>query len=62
MGRIVGAVIVGTEQISGGIPIFHAKDQEEQQRLILSLEKIMDVMAHDLKNGTFILVDHKHTQ
>ncbi|QQE72647.1 hypothetical protein KDJ56_11725 [Brevibacillus composti] len=58
MSRIVAVVITDSQQVSGGVPVFHAKNQEEQQHLILNLEKILDANAHDLKNGTYILVDH----
>lgn len=46
------------DQVCGGAPIFLAKNEEELEALAFLLEKIMDAMAHDLKNGTKIIVKH----
>ncbi|MFD0958797.1 capping complex subunit for YIEGIA [Paenibacillus chungangensis] len=43
----------------GGAPIFIMQSEEGLQETAFLLEKIMDASAHDLKNGTIILVDHQ---
>ncbi|WP_188455069.1 capping complex subunit for YIEGIA [Virgibacillus oceani] len=58
MSRIVAIVSLNPSLVTGGVAIFIAKNEEEQKQIAFSLEKIMDATAHDLKNGTFILVDH----
>jgi len=56
---ILAIVTINKEQlISGGAPVFLAKNQEEQQRTAFLLEKILDGIAHDLENGTMIIVRH----
>ncbi|GAA4844006.1 hypothetical protein GCM10023310_22450 [Paenibacillus vulneris] len=59
MAKIVAIVTSDREQVAGGAPIFITKDADEQQKVAFKLEKILDAMAHDLENGTMILVDHK---
>lgn len=58
MSKIVAIVVTNSIQVDGGAPIFIAKDEEEQQQVAFRLEKILDAAAHDLRNGTIILVDH----
>ncbi|WP_397356522.1 capping complex subunit for YIEGIA [Paenibacillus sp. N3.4] len=41
-----------------GGPIFIVDRPDELQKVAFSLEKILDANAHDLKNGTLILVKH----
>jgi len=56
---ILAIVTINKDQlISGGAPVFLAKNQEEQQRTAFLLEKILDGIAHDLENGTMIIVRH----
>ncbi|HLR67352.1 capping complex subunit for YIEGIA [Virgibacillus alimentarius] len=59
MAEIVAVVTLNPDQISGGVPIFVAENKEEREKVAFSLEKIMDASAHDLVNGSIILVDHK---
>ncbi|MBB3109265.1 hypothetical protein FHS18_001317 [Paenibacillus phyllosphaerae] len=59
MGKIVGIVTVNGEAVAGGAPIFIEPDAEKRETTAFLLEKILDACAHDLKNGTFILVNHK---
>lgn len=61
MAKIVAIVVHNAHQVDGGAPIFIAGSPEEQQQLAFSLEKILDANAHDLKNGTIIIVDHAQT-
>ncbi|MFD2672877.1 capping complex subunit for YIEGIA [Marinicrinis sediminis] len=37
---------------------FYAKDEAELHQLSFRLEKILDATAHDLGNGTMLLVQH----
>jgi hypothetical protein len=58
MARIVAVVVTDSSKAAGGgAPILIAKDTDEQKSMAFLLEKILDAMAHDLKNGTMILVD-----
>lgn len=51
------AVVATHNQVDGGqAPTFIVKNEEEQQQLAFTLEKIMNAAAHNLKNGVFILV------
>ncbi|MCR2803032.1 capping complex subunit for YIEGIA [Paenibacillus soyae] len=59
MAKIVAVVSLKTEEVRGGAPIFIAPDQKNLEEIAFLLEKILDASAHDLKNGTFILVDHQ---
>lgn len=58
MSHIAAIVVIDPNQVAGGAPIFIAKDKQDLQQLAFSLEKILDSAAHDLKNGTIILVKH----
>ncbi|MFD7523955.1 capping complex subunit for YIEGIA [Paenibacillus chitinolyticus] len=59
MATIKAVAVVEGIKVDGGAPIFYAKNETELQQLAFNLEKILDVNAHVLKPGTFILVDHK---
>lgn len=58
MSQIVAIVTLKKERIGGGAPIFVVDKEDELQKVSFSLEKILDANAHDLKNGTMILVKH----
>lgn len=58
MGKIVAVVSLHPEEVRGGAPIFIAPDEKGLEETSFLLEKILDASAHDLKNGTYILVDH----
>jgi hypothetical protein len=59
MGKIMAIVTADREKVGGGAPIFFVQDASEQQKVAFKLEKILDASAHDLQNGTLIIVDHK---
>ena len=42
----------------GGAPVFYAENEEEQGKLALTLSRITEGVAHDLENGTYIIVKH----
>lgn len=58
MAKIVAIVTCHKEEIAGGAPIFIVGDERDLEHTSFLLEKILDASAHDLKNGTYILVDH----
>lgn len=55
---ILAVVSMHSDKVGGGAPIFYVETEEELQNTAFLLEKILDAMAHDLKNGTMILVKH----
>lgn len=44
--------------IAGATPVFIADSDDEMQKTAFLLEKILDGIAHDLGNGTLIIVRH----
>ncbi|MGG1551762.1 capping complex subunit for YIEGIA [Paenibacillus ferrarius] len=58
MAQIMAIVTLEKDRVGGGAPIFVVDKEEELQRLSFLLEKTLDANAHDLKNGTMILVKH----
>lgn len=60
MSEILAVISMFPDKVGGGggAPIFLAKNEEELEELAFLLEKIMDAMSHDLKNGTKIIVKH----
>lgn len=59
MAKIVAIVTIERDRVAGGAPIFVEPDTNKRESTAFMLEKILDASAHDLKNGTFIIVDHK---
>ncbi|XEC92765.1 hypothetical protein AB6A23_15330 [Paenibacillus tarimensis] len=59
MGDIVAVVTVNRGQVGGGAPIFIEETKEKLEETAFLLEKILDAAVHDLKNGTYILVNHQ---
>lgn len=57
-GIILAIVALDKDQVSGGAPIFFARDKAEQERVANYLSKILDAMVHDLENGSYIVVRH----
>ena len=58
MTEIIAVISTDRSRVGGGAPIFYAADEEELQRIAFKLEKILDANAHDLRNGTMIVVRH----
>lgn len=44
--------------VGDGTPVFLARDEVEQERVANYLSRILDATAHDLENGSLILVRH----
>jgi len=59
MSTVKAIVTTQPGKVDGGAPIFVADGRKELEELAFLLEKILDASAHDLKNGTFILVKHE---
>lgn len=60
MARIVAVVSMNPDHIlGGGVPVFITDNEDEREKVAFTLEKILDASAHDLVNGSIILVDHK---
>ncbi|WP_420330405.1 capping complex subunit for YIEGIA, partial [Metaclostridioides mangenotii] len=45
-------------KVSGGCPIFYAKDENELQNKAMLISKCVGGMVHDMTNGTLIVVKH----
>ncbi|WP_419873767.1 capping complex subunit for YIEGIA [Candidatus Pristimantibacillus sp. PTI5] len=59
MAKIVAVVSMKPDAVGGGAPIFLAENADKLEETAFLLEKILDASAHDLKNGTIILVNHR---
>jgi len=57
-GTILAVITLNMEEVSGGTPIFFARDEEKQEKIARYLSKILDATVHDLDNGTYIVVRH----
>lgn len=55
---ILAVISLNKDLVSGGAPIFFARNEEEMETVAGYLEKILDAMVHDLGNGTYIVVRH----
>jgi hypothetical protein len=61
LGKIMAIVTSYKERVAGGAPIFIVEKEAELQKVAFLLEKILDASAHDLQNGTMVLVNHRST-
>jgi hypothetical protein len=59
MAKIVAIVTLDRDSVAGGAPIFVEPDENKRESTAFLLEKILDATVHDLKNGSFVLVDHR---
>ncbi|MBD2869638.1 capping complex subunit for YIEGIA [Paenibacillus arenilitoris] len=59
MAEIVAVVSLRADAVGGGAPIFIVPDEQKLEETSFLLEKILDASAHNLKNGTIILVDRR---
>ncbi|NIK77567.1 hypothetical protein FHS15_002703 [Paenibacillus castaneae] len=59
MAEIKAIVSLNRGEIGGGAPIFIVENEKKLEETSFLLEKILDASAHDLKNGTIILVKHR---
>jgi hypothetical protein len=59
MAKIVAIVSIDKDSVAGGAPIFIEPDEHKRESTAFMLEKILDATVHDLKNGSFVLVNHR---
>jgi hypothetical protein len=55
---VLAIITIDKELVGGGAPIFYARNLQEQAQVASTLGRILDAMAHDLKNGVLIVVKH----
>jgi hypothetical protein len=55
---ILAIITTQRDGVSGGAPIFFAKDKEALQKISFTLEKILDGIAHQVNEETMIIVKH----
>lgn len=55
---ILAIVTRAQDVVSGSVPIFVAKDDDEMQKLARYISKVLNAVTHDLENGTYIIVRH----
>ncbi len=56
---IQAVVTVNMDKVSGGAPIFFARNEDELISISIKLSKILDSTVHELENGTYIVVRHE---
>lgn len=56
--NILAVITTNMEMVSGGAPIFFARNEEEMETVAGYLSTILDAMVHDLGNGSYIVVRH----
>jgi hypothetical protein len=54
---ILAAVVTEGKAVSG-LPVFYAKDEQEQATMATVLSRVLEAVAHDMGNGVFIIVKH----
>lgn len=55
---ILAVITLHADKVSGGVPIFFARDEEELEKTAGLISKIFDASVHDLENGSYIVVKH----
>jgi hypothetical protein len=55
---ILAIITLHKDKIAGGSPIFFVESEEELQNTSFVLEKILDGIAHQIGEGTMIIVKH----
>ncbi len=56
--QILAVVTLDKSQVYYGAPVFLTHNEDEQERMAVSLSGILNAMVHDLGNGTYVLVKH----
>ncbi|WP_232696303.1 capping complex subunit for YIEGIA [Brevibacillus daliensis] len=59
MKEISAIITTRREDVSGGTPVFVAKDEQEMQDIAFLLEKILDGMVHEIAPRILVIVRHK---
>jgi len=55
---ILAVVTLDKDLVTGGVPIFLARSEEEREKIALFVSKSLDAMVHDLENGCYIIIRH----
>lgn len=55
---ILAVITTSSEKVTGGVPIFIVKDEQEIQEKAFLLENILDGMVHELDSSTYVVVRH----
>lgn len=55
---ILAAITTRKDAVAGGVPIFYVENEEQMQEMAGTVANILDGMAHELINGTLIIVKH----
>lgn len=56
---VIKAVVTTDDRlVTGGVPVFIAKNQDEMDNLSFTLGKVLDGVVHQLKNEVYIIVSH----
>lgn len=58
LSNILAVISLNKDLVSGGAPIFFARNEEEMEMIAGYLSKILDAMVHDLGNGIYVVVRH----
>jgi predicted FMN-binding regulatory protein PaiB len=56
--NLILAAVVRDTGLAAGVPLFLARNAEEQQKIAAYLARILNGMVHDLENGVLIVVRH----
>jgi hypothetical protein len=56
--KMILAAVVLKEKRIDGIPVFYAKDEEQQATMATILSRVLEAVAHDMGNGVYIIVKH----
>lgn len=57
-GGILAVVTTNCKLVSGGVPIFIARDDAELEKLAVYLARSLNAMVHDLENGCYVIIRH----
>jgi hypothetical protein len=53
----MAAVAIDGKNVSG-VPVFSAKNEEEQANMATILSRVLEGVVHDMGNGVYIVVRH----
>ncbi|MBT9172109.1 MAG: hypothetical protein DDT21_00490 [Syntrophomonadaceae bacterium] len=56
--KLILAAVTTCKETVSGVPVFYARNQDEQEWITKTLSRVLEAVAHDLGNGTYILVRH----
>lgn len=57
-GGILAVITLDRKLVTGGVPVFFAKDDQDREKIATFLARSLDAMVHDLENGCYIVVRH----